>query len=64
MTDYRLRVYRRFPQKRMLQVVIYLRPTDSPLAYETAFRLENEELGEALLDFTAMADLEAWLNQN
>ena len=23
-----------------------------------------EELGEALLDFTAMADLEAWLSQN
>ena len=43
MADYRLRVYRRFPQKRMVQVVIYLRPTDSPLAYETAFRLENLE---------------------
>jgi predicted transposase YdaD len=23
-----------------------------------------ESLGEALLDFTSMADLEAWLNQN
>jgi predicted transposase YdaD len=43
MADYRLRVYRRFPHKRMVQVVIYLRPTDSPLAYETAFRLENLE---------------------
>jgi predicted transposase/invertase (TIGR01784 family) len=43
MADYRLRVYRRFPQKRMVQVVIYLRQTDSSLAYETVFRLDNLE---------------------
>ncbi|WP_448286383.1 hypothetical protein [Phormidesmis priestleyi] len=29
MTDYRLRVYRRFPQKQMRQVVIYLQETAS-----------------------------------
>lgn len=31
MADYALRVFRRFPQKRLVQVVIYLRPTDSEL---------------------------------
>jgi predicted transposase/invertase (TIGR01784 family) len=41
MTDYRLRVYRRFPRKRMLQFVIYLQPTTSELVHETAFVLEN-----------------------
>jgi predicted transposase/invertase (TIGR01784 family) len=41
MTDYRLRVYRRFPRKRMLQYVIYLQPTTSELLQQTAFVLEN-----------------------
>ncbi|BBD64595.1 hypothetical protein NIES4072_17430 [Nostoc commune NIES-4072] len=41
MTDYRLRVYRRFPHKRMHQVVIYLQPTTSELVQQTAFVLEN-----------------------
>lgn len=41
MTDYRLRVYRRFPRKQMVQYVIYLQPTTSELVYETAFVLEN-----------------------
>jgi predicted transposase/invertase (TIGR01784 family) len=41
MADYRLRVYRRFPQKRMRQVVIYLRRTSSQLAWENTFRLEQ-----------------------
>ncbi|OUL21354.1 Rpn family recombination-promoting nuclease/putative transposase [Nostoc sp. 106C] len=41
MADYRLRVYRRFPQKRMRQVVIYLTETTSELVYQTSFRLEN-----------------------
>jgi predicted transposase/invertase (TIGR01784 family) len=31
MADYRLRVYRRFPRKRMVQVVLYLRQTTSEL---------------------------------
>jgi len=39
MADYRLRVYRRFPQKRMHQVVVYLRQTSSPLVYQTQFEL-------------------------
>ena len=38
MADYRLRVYRKFPEKRMVQVVIYLRETNSPLVYETTFQ--------------------------
>lgn len=41
MSDYRLRVYRKFPQKRMRQVVIYLKPSDSELVYQTEFVLEN-----------------------
>ncbi|UBF27781.1 Rpn family recombination-promoting nuclease/putative transposase [Kovacikia minuta CCNUW1] len=39
--DYRLRVYRRFPQKRMRQVVIYLQPTTSNLVQQTTFVLET-----------------------
>ncbi len=41
MTDYRLRGYRKFPHKRMRQVVIYLQPSDSELVYQTEFVLEN-----------------------
>ncbi len=41
MADYRLRAYRRFPQKRMRQVVIYLCRTDSELVHETSFTLEE-----------------------
>ena len=41
MADYRLRVYRRFPTKRMVQVVIYLRPTESDLVQQTTFDLES-----------------------
>jgi predicted transposase/invertase (TIGR01784 family) len=37
MADYALRVFRRFPQKRLVQVVIYLRPTDSELGQQTTF---------------------------
>ena len=39
MADYRLRVYRRFPHKRMKQVVIYLTPSQSELVYQTAFEI-------------------------
>ena len=38
MADYRLRVYRKFPRKRMVQVVIYLRETNSELVYQTTFQ--------------------------
>ena len=41
MLDYRTRVYRRFPQKTMRQVVIYLKETSSPLVQENAFIIPN-----------------------
>jgi predicted transposase/invertase (TIGR01784 family) len=41
MTDYRLRGHRRYENKTMIQVVIYLKPTTSPLVYQTSFTLEN-----------------------
>jgi predicted transposase/invertase (TIGR01784 family) len=41
MLDYRLRTHRRFPEKTMRQVVIYLKPTNAALAYQTSFELEN-----------------------
>lgn len=39
MLDYRVRLYRRYPQHQVKQVVLYLKPTDSELAYQTSFRL-------------------------
>lgn len=39
MADYRLRVYRRFPTKKIYQVVIYLRKTRSALVRQTTFEL-------------------------
>jgi predicted transposase/invertase (TIGR01784 family) len=41
MADYRLRVYRRFPEKRMRQVVVYLAQTESEMVYQTTFSIEN-----------------------
>ncbi|MEY2978150.1 MAG: hypothetical protein RLZZ435_2289 [Cyanobacteriota bacterium] len=41
MADYRLRGHRRYPNKPMRQVVIYLRPSKSPLVYQDTFNLEN-----------------------
>ena len=41
MADYRLRVYRRFPNKRMHQVVIYLAKTESDKVYQTTFTTES-----------------------
>jgi predicted transposase/invertase (TIGR01784 family) len=41
MADYRLRAYRKFPTKRMRQIVIYLRRTNSERVYETTFEIEN-----------------------
>ncbi|MBW4617235.1 MAG: Rpn family recombination-promoting nuclease/putative transposase [Desmonostoc vinosum HA7617-LM4] len=41
MLDYRVRVYRRFPNKRMYQVVIYLNKTASEEVYKTTFSIEN-----------------------
>ena len=41
MLDYRIRVYRRFPNKTMHQFVIYLKPTKSALVYQDSFQLEE-----------------------
>ncbi len=41
MNDYRLRVYRRFPQRQMRQIVIYLRKTNSELVRQNTFSLER-----------------------
>jgi predicted transposase/invertase (TIGR01784 family) len=41
MLDYRTRVYRRFPNKEMRQVVIYLKKTGSELVEQTAFALSK-----------------------
>jgi predicted transposase/invertase (TIGR01784 family) len=39
--DYRLRGYRRYPNKRMRQIVVYLRPTRSSRVYETTFEISG-----------------------
>ena len=39
--DYRIRAYRKFPNKRIRQIVIYLRKTTSNLVYQTTFEIEN-----------------------
>jgi predicted transposase/invertase (TIGR01784 family) len=41
MADYRLRLYRRFPEKQIHQVVIYLTYSKSPLVHETTFNLKE-----------------------
>jgi predicted transposase/invertase (TIGR01784 family) len=41
MTDYRLRGHRRYEDKIMIQVVIYLKPTTSELVHQANFTLEN-----------------------
>lgn len=39
MTDYQLRLYRKFPEKQIHQVVIYLSPSQSRLVYENTFNI-------------------------
>ena len=41
MADYRLRLYRKFPEKQVYQVVIYLTRSKSPLVHETIFTLKE-----------------------
>lgn len=41
MLDYRARVYRKYPDKTMRQVVIYLKQTGSDLVRQTSFQLEQ-----------------------
>ena len=37
--DYRVRIHRLYPHKKVHQVVIYLKPTNSPLVYQEVFEL-------------------------
>jgi predicted transposase/invertase (TIGR01784 family) len=39
MADYRLRLYRKFPEKQIYQVVIYLSPSQSRLVHENTFNI-------------------------
>jgi predicted transposase/invertase (TIGR01784 family) len=39
LADYRLRIYRRFPNKQVRQIVIYLKPTNSKLVYQNVFEI-------------------------
>jgi predicted transposase/invertase (TIGR01784 family) len=41
MADYSLRIFRKFPEKQLIQVVIYLRKTESPEVYKTTFSANN-----------------------
>jgi predicted transposase/invertase (TIGR01784 family) len=41
MLDYRVRVYRKYPNKTMRQVVIYLKQTGSALVHQTNFMMER-----------------------
>ena len=45
MLDYWLRLRRKFPNKEIHQIVIYLKPTNSPLVYQDRFI--SEGLAEA-----------------
>jgi predicted transposase/invertase (TIGR01784 family) len=40
MADYYLRLFRRFPNKKIVQIVIYLTPTNSDLVHQTVFETE------------------------
>ncbi|MEN9203783.1 MAG: Rpn family recombination-promoting nuclease/putative transposase [Thermostichus sp. DG_1_6_bins_120] len=41
MVDYRLRLYRKYPELSVRQIVIYLRKTNSERVYQNSFRLER-----------------------
>ena len=41
MLDYRVRAYRKYPNKNMRQVVIYLKQTGSELVHQTSFTMER-----------------------
>jgi predicted transposase/invertase (TIGR01784 family) len=68
MADYRLRGYRRYPHKRMRQVVIYLKATSSPLVHQNVFAIAGtrhqfevirlwEQPEEELLEFPGLLPL-------
>lgn len=41
MADYRLRLYRRYPDRTVRQIVIYLKPSRSPSVFQTTFEIPN-----------------------
>ena len=41
MANYWLRLYGKYPTKEIHQTVIYLKPTNSPLAYQTSFNSKS-----------------------
>ena len=41
MADYRLRAHRSFPEQQMHQVVVYLKPSQSPLVHQNRFQLRK-----------------------
>jgi predicted transposase/invertase (TIGR01784 family) len=41
MLDYWVRLYRKYPTKKIHQTVIYLKPTNSPLAYQNGFNVDQ-----------------------
>jgi predicted transposase/invertase (TIGR01784 family) len=41
MATYWLRLYDKYPTRKIYQIVIYLKPTNSPLVYETSFKSEQ-----------------------
>ena len=41
MADYRLRLYRRYPNFAVRQIIIYLRPSNSPLLFQDQFQIDN-----------------------
>ena len=68
MADYRLRVYRRYPNKDMRQVVVYLKQTSSDLVQQNSFTISGmshefevirlwEQLTEDLLKFPGLLPL-------
>jgi predicted transposase/invertase (TIGR01784 family) len=75
MADYALRIYRKFPDRQLVQVVIYLRKTTSRQVYETRFVANNlvhefrvvrlwEEETEPFLESTGLLPYAALTNTN
>jgi predicted transposase/invertase (TIGR01784 family) len=44
MANYWLRLYDKYPNKEIYQTVIYLKPTKSPLAYQTGFKSKQQTM--------------------
>jgi predicted transposase/invertase (TIGR01784 family) len=72
LADYHLRVFRRFPKKRMRQVVIYLTRSNSELVYQNVFEIPGtrhefevirlwEQPTQPFLESTRLLPLAVWL---